>query len=147
MTSSSLARSGSRHGTHARGDAMHPRALPTRLWPQEAYAELLIGDSTLVDIRQLRDRLGEGEVDHSLGAVHLDVAQLEGLFDRSGPGSIPEATYAARLVLLGQDGSDSARAVELLHRLGAAEVADVIGGYDAWRRAGLPISPWPEPGL
>ncbi len=144
MTSPSLISAGHRHVVHATGLAMHPRELPTRLWPQEAHDALLEGTATLVDIRPLSDRLGEGEVLRTFGAVHVDADTLERLFVTHGRGWLLEATYAARLIVLSQDGSDSNRAAETLRRIGVAEAADVIGGYDAWRRGGLPISPWPE---
>lgn len=54
----------------------------------------------------------------------MELDQLARLFDPTVEGMLPEATYAARLVVLSQDCSDSIRAVEVLRRLGAAEAAD-----------------------
>jgi len=147
MTSPSLIRVGHRHIPHARGDAMHPRVRSARLWPRDAYDALLMDDTTLVDIRPIRDRLGEGEVHRSLGAVHVGLEDLVRRFDPRGWDRLPQATYAARLVILCQDGADSLGAADTLRRLGIPETRDVIGGFDAWRRSGLPISPWPEPDL
>lgn len=129
-----------------RTGAPHPAARPQRLLAHAAYRALLVGDSTLVDIRPMRERLGEGEVLLSLHPVHLDARELDD-WVADALARRPEATYAARLVVLSQDGVDSVPVVESLRRQGIREAADVIGGFDAWRRSGLPISPWPEPGL
>jgi rhodanese-related sulfurtransferase len=43
------------------------------------------------------------------------------------------------VIVLCQEGYASGFAAESLRQLGHQRVADVIGGFIAWRRAGLPI--------
>ena len=44
----------------------------------------------------------------------------------------------ARLILMCNDGYSSSLAAFNLNRMGFGRVADVVGGYRAWAKAGLP---------
>ena len=44
-----------------------------------------------------------------------------------------------RLILIGAQGYSSSLAAIRLHEIGYAETTDVIGGFEAWAEAGLPV--------
>lgn len=92
-----------------------------------ALAEEL-GDPSLqvVDVRTP----AELEVGVVPGAVHVPLAQL---LDRLG-----ELDREAPTVVYCASGSRSAVAASLLRAHGFATVADLLGGFDAWCRSGLP---------
>lgn len=45
------------------------------------------------------------------------------------------------MLVLCQEGYASSLAAESLLRLGLARATDVIGGFQAWQQAGLPVGP------
>jgi len=53
--------------------------------------------------------------------------------------------HGARVIIVGQEGYSSSLSAAWLRALGMRNVADVEGGFDAWRDAGLPIEPLKEP--
>ncbi|GAB2720491.1 hypothetical protein GCM10027072_12230 [Streptomyces bullii] len=53
----------------------------------------------------------------------------------------PEATsHALRVVVICDEGYASSLAAESLHRLGLHRATDLVGGFQAWRAAGLPVT-------
>jgi len=115
-----------------------------RISPQTAFQELVHGRAFLVDIRPARQRVGEGEVHASLHPLVVERNVLEWRFDPRSESRLAMASYDARVIILCQEGYTSSLAADALRRLGVRRATDVIGGYDAWPRGGLPISPWPE---
>ncbi|SEG91182.1 Rhodanese-related sulfurtransferase [Thermomonospora echinospora] len=114
-----------------------------RLEPAEAYKEFSVGDGLLVDIRPQAHRAAEGEVP---GSLIIERNVLEWRFDPAGQARLPEATgYDVRVIVLCSEGYTSSLAAAALHDLGLLRATDVVGGYRAWRSAGLPTTgaPWP----
>lgn len=111
-----------------------------RISPRAAYQELVRGDALLVDIRPAAQRETEGEVEPSLPVVVIERNVLEWRFDPRSEARLPEASYDARVVVLCQEGYTSSLAAESLQRLGIGRATDVVGGYAAWREAGMPVS-------
>jgi rhodanese-related sulfurtransferase len=109
-----------------------------RIGPCAAYRELLAGDALLVDIRPYAQRGSEGEVDPRLRVRAVERNVLEWRFDPRGDARFPEAAYDARVVVLCQEGYTSSLAADALQRLGVRRATDVVGGFAAWREAGLP---------
>jgi rhodanese-related sulfurtransferase len=92
----------------------------------------------LVDIRPAAQRQLYGEVP---GALIIERNVLEWRLDPSSPHRIPEATsHALRVIVLCQQGYASSLAAASLRALGITYASDVIGGFDAWRDAGLPTT-------
>ena len=112
-----------------------------------AYQEVLYGRATLVDIRPQGQREDEGEIHPDLAPVVIERNVLEWRLDPRHPASLPIADLGLRVILLCQQGYTSSLAADVLLRLGIHRCTDVIGGFAAWRSAGLP---WrdtaPEPG-
>lgn len=112
------------------------RARIERVTPEQAHA--WVGDgATLIDIRPAAQRAEHGEARDAL-IVERNV--LEWRFDPAGDHHLPDVSgYARPLIVLCQEGYASSFAADDLRALGHERVADVIGGFAAWRRAGLPL--------
>ncbi|MFH8981927.1 rhodanese-like domain-containing protein [Streptomyces varsoviensis] len=112
------------------------RSALTRLTPQEAAAVRDDG-GLLVDIRYaaLRDR--DGLIP---GALVVERNELEWRLDPASPHRAPEASgHDLRVVVICDEGYASSLAALSLHRLGLHHATDLIGGFQAWRSAGLPV--------
>ena len=109
-----------------------------RLSARAAYQETLFGRATLVDIRPQEQRQREGEVHPDLAPVVIDRNVLEWRLDPRQPASLPMADLGLRVILICQEGYTSSLAADVLLRLGIHRSTDIIGGFAAWRAAGLP---------
>jgi rhodanese-related sulfurtransferase len=116
------------------------RSRLTRISARAAYQELVRGDALLVDIRPAAQREGEGEVDPRMNVLVIERNVLEWRFDPRSDARLPEASYDARVLVLCQEGYTSSLAAESLQRLGIRRATDVVGGYAAWREAGMPVT-------
>lgn len=108
-----------------------------RLTPEQAYAAAGEG-ALLVDIRYaaLRDR--DGLIP---AALVVERNELEWRLDPRGSHRAPQATgHELRVVVICNEGYASSLAAESLHRLGLRRATDLIGGFQAWRAAGLPVA-------
>ena len=110
-----------------------------RLSARAAFQELLHGRAVLVDIRPAAQRAAEGEVAAHLGPVVVERNVLEWRFDRRSDSRLPFAGPDTRVVVLCQEGYTSSLAADALLRLGVHRATDVVGGFRAWREAGLPV--------
>ncbi|GAT81646.1 sulfurtransferase [Streptomyces sp. F-3] len=110
-----------------------------RIGTQEAYDAARAGEALLVDIRYaaLRDR--DGLIP---GALVIERNELEWRLDPWGSHRVPEATgHDLRVVVVCDEGYASSLAAASLHRLGLHRATDLVGGFQAWRAAGLPVVP------
>ncbi|MEV5943779.1 rhodanese-like domain-containing protein [Streptomyces sp. NPDC051994] len=117
------------------------RADLDRLTAAEAFAEAT-GGALLVDIRYaaLRDR--DGLIP---GALIVERNELEWRLDPQGSHRAAEATsHDLRVVVICNEGYASSLAAVSLRQLGLHRATDLIGGFQAWRGAGLPVTPAPE---
>lgn len=107
-----------------------------RLAPAEAYAQSQEG-AILVDTRCADALREEGTV---AGAVHVPLSVLPWRFDpRSESRDERLARPDARVILFCAHGYSSSIAVAALLDLGFTAATDVVGGFQAWREAGLPV--------
>jgi rhodanese-related sulfurtransferase len=112
------------------------RARYRRLTPAEALAAMRAG-ALLIDIRTDGQRQRDGEIP---GALAIDRTVLEWRVDPvSGTTHPAIGGLDTPLILLCAQGYSSSLAVGALLDLGASDVTDVIGGFEAWRAAGLPV--------
>lgn len=111
-----------------------------RISARAAYQEVLWGRSVLVDIRPAGQRAAEGEVSASLTPLVVERNVLEWRFDPRQTASLPIAGFDLRIVVLCQEGYTSSLAADALQRLGMHHATDVVGGFAAWRDAGLPLA-------
>nr|WP_270889815.1 rhodanese-like domain-containing protein [Pedococcus sp. 5OH_020] len=111
-----------------------------RVSARAAYQEALHGRALLVDIRPAAQRAAEGEVARHLSPLVVERNVLEWRFDPRHEARLPVATFDARVVVLCQEGYTSSLAADSLLRLGIRRATDVVGGFRAWREAGLPVA-------
>lgn len=94
---------------------------------------------TLLDIRSDAQRYADGLIP---GAVYVPRNVLEWRLDPACAHRDPElGRIGARVALICNEGYQSTLAAAVVARFGLAEVTDVIGGFQAWRAAGLPVEP------
>jgi rhodanese-related sulfurtransferase len=114
------------------------RAGLNRLEPAAALTAQQEGAS-LIDTRCGDDRRASGVIP---GSVHIPLSVLFWRLDpTSGYHNPSLADPARQVVLLCADGYSSSLAAATLVGLGFARATDVIGGFNAWVAAGLPIEP------
>ncbi|MBR7675826.1 rhodanese-like domain-containing protein [Streptomyces daliensis] len=131
-------------GDHApsRVDALLARSREglERLTPRAA-ADAQAAGALLVDIRYAELRERDGTVP---GALVVERNELEWRLDPTCPHRAPEATgFELPVVVLCNEGYASSLAARSLEALGLTRVADLAGGFQAWRAAGLPVVPGP----
>jgi rhodanese-related sulfurtransferase len=107
-----------------------------RLDPHDAQAAVRAG-AVLVDIRPQLNRELEGEIP---GALIVERNVLEWRFDPTSPDRLPEASADAHLILVCNEGYASSLAAAVLQDLGVPRATDLVGGYRAWRGAGLAVT-------
>ncbi|MFB7529691.1 rhodanese-like domain-containing protein [Streptomyces sp. NPDC056178] len=112
------------------------RAGFVRVGPQEAIAAAADG-ALLVDIRYAELRERDGLIP---GALVVERNELEWRLDPQGSHRAPEAvSHDLRIVVVCNEGYASSLAVASLRQLGLHRATDLIGGFQAWRAAGLPV--------
>ena len=112
------------------------RATLERVTAQQARDELEDG-AVLVDVRTSEQRAEHGEI---TGAIPIGLNVLEWRLDPTSEWRIPQATgHDLRVIVFCQEGYSSSLAAARLQSLGLSRATDVIGGFEAWRDAGLPV--------
>jgi rhodanese-related sulfurtransferase len=107
-----------------------------RVTPEEAYARHRAG-ALLVDIRYEALRRQDGTIP---GALLVERNELEWRLDPLCAYKLPQAEHHDLDVLvLCNEGYASSLAALSLHELGLRRATDVIGGFQAWAAAGLPV--------
>jgi rhodanese-related sulfurtransferase len=109
-----------------------------RFSPAAALAAAEAG-ALIVDIRSEASRERDGVVP---GAIHIPRTVLEWRFEPGGRWRNPHVGgFEQQVIVLCDHGDSSPLAAAMLARLGYARSGDVIGGFGAWRDAGLPTRP------
>ncbi|MFF8480869.1 rhodanese-like domain-containing protein [Streptomyces antibioticus] len=115
------------------------RAGYTRVEAREAYEAAGSGEALLVDIRYAALRERDGLIP---GALVVERNELEWRLDPQGSHRVPEATgHDLRIVVICNEGYASSLAAASLHGLGLHRATDLVGGFQAWKAAGLPVTP------
>lgn len=111
-----------------------------RLEPEAAWAAAAAG-AIIVDTRCADQRRADGVVP---GSIHAPLSVLPWRVDPDSGHSDPRlADLGARLILLCAHGYSSSLAAASLKDLGFDGATDVVGGFEAWLAAGLPVEPAP----
>jgi rhodanese-related sulfurtransferase len=109
-----------------------------RVEAEEAYSAAQAGEALLVDIRYSALRERDGLIP---GALVVERNELEWRLDPQGSHRTPEATsHDLRVVVVCNEGYASSLAAVSLHRLGLHRATDLVGGFQAWKAAGLPVT-------
>ena len=115
------------------------RARLKRLSPDEAYEAVGKSEAILVDIRPEGQRAIEGTIP---GALIVERNVLEWRFDPTSNSRLPMATdHDIQVIVFCSEGYTSSLAAAALQDIGLARATDMVGGFHAWRAAGLPIVP------
>jgi rhodanese-related sulfurtransferase/mannose-6-phosphate isomerase-like protein (cupin superfamily) len=115
------------------------RARLQRLSVDEAYEVTGKTAAILVDIRPESQRAIEGSIP---GALVVERNVLEWRFDPSSSARLSIATdHDLHVIVFCSEGYTSSLAAVALQDLGLWRATDMIGGFHAWRGAGLPIVP------
>jgi rhodanese-related sulfurtransferase len=110
-----------------------------RVTAGDAHRAASAGDAVLVDIRYAELRERDGLVP---GALVVERNELEWRLDPLGSHRLPEATgHDLRVVVMCNEGYASSLAAASLQDLGLHRATDLVGGFRAWRTAGLPVVP------
>jgi rhodanese-related sulfurtransferase len=111
------------------------RARLNRLGPDEV-AQAVAAGARLVDIRPAWQRAVAGEID---GSLIVERNHLEWRLHPSSPARLPWAQPGQRWIVVCAEGYTSSLAAAALVSLGIP-ATDLIGGIEAWRAAGLPLT-------
>ena len=110
----------------------------TRVNPEQAAAEHAQG-ALLIDTRTADQRALQGEIP---GALVIDRTVLEWRLDPASRSRIKEATdHQVRVIVVCSEGYSSSLAAASLQDIGLLNATDMIGGFRAWKAAGLPVGP------
>ncbi|HEY0632315.1 MAG TPA: rhodanese-like domain-containing protein [Thermoleophilaceae bacterium] len=109
-----------------------------RVAPREAASEMADG-ALLVDIRSESQRAQDGAIP---GAIYHPRNVLEWRMDPdSGANDPAVGGVERRVIVVCNEGYQSSLAAATLRDIGFARAADLVGGFQAWRGAGLPVEP------
>lgn len=107
-----------------------------RVTPQQARDTAAAG-GLLVDIRYAALRERDGLIP---GALVVERNELEWRLDPQGSHRDPQAVgHGLRVVVVCNEGYASSLAAVSLRQLGLRHATDLIGGFQAWKAAGLPV--------
>ena len=114
------------------------RAGLARVEPHEAR-DAIDGGALLVDIRSESQRAADGIVPN---AIWFARNVLEWRCDPSSEARDDRVGgRERRVILMCDEGYQSSLAAATLQQLGFARATDLVGGFQAWRAAGLPVAP------
>ena len=109
-----------------------------RLSPAQARQAMRSG-AALTDIRADSQVARDGTI---AGALVIARNVLEWRLDPASGHRHPQAPgLAEHVILLCDEGYQSSLAAATLQQLGFTRATDVDGGFQAWRQAGLPVTP------
>jgi len=110
------------------------RARLRRLSPEEAQAATSAG-AVLIDIRSESQRDHDGVIP---GAKFIPRNVLEWRLDPASDWR-DDQVVGQRLIVMCNEGYQSSLVAATLQQLGHADATDLIGGFQAWRDAGLDV--------
>jgi MFS family permease len=112
------------------------RRIAPRLEPQAAYEAMATG-SVAVDLRSNDERRRDGIVP---GSIHIPRSVLEWRVDPDSGYANPHLGRLDRqLIVFCADGFSSSFAAANARELGWQKATDIVGGFVAWKAAGLPV--------
>lgn len=112
------------------------KAVIETISPADALARTEAGEALLVDIRDVRELDREGRIP---GAFHAPRGMLEFWIDPDSPYHKPPLATDKTLVLFCASAWRSALSAKALQEMGVENVAEIDGGFTAWKKAGLPV--------
>lgn len=108
----------------------------TSLSTEEAQAKAAAGEILLVDIRDPRELAREGRIE---GAFHAPRGMLEFWVDPQSPYFKEALATDKTLVLFCASAWRSALSTKALKDMGVENIAEMEGGFSAWKTEGRPV--------
>ena len=108
----------------------------TTLSQEEAEAKANAGEALLVDIRDIRELKRDGRVP---GAMHAPRGMLEFWIDPQSPYHKRDFATDKTLILFCASAWRSALAVKTLQDMGVENIAEMDGGFSAWKSRGAAV--------
>ncbi len=102
----------------------------------QLQAEIEAGKCTVIDIRDIRERIGVGVIP---GAVSAPRGMLEFWFDPESPYYNERYAFEERYVFHCASGWRSALAVKAVEELGYTNLAHLESGFNGWKEAGASV--------
>jgi rhodanese-related sulfurtransferase len=120
------------------------RARLERLGPSKAAWAVEHDGAIMVDVRSEAQRARDGAIP---GAVIHPRNVLEWRVDPTSSRADPELSsdLDRTIIVVCDEGYQSSLAAATLQELGFPNATDLVGGFQAWRAAGLPVGPAPGP--
>ncbi|KAG8762665.1 hypothetical protein FRC12_008929 [Ceratobasidium sp. 428] len=117
------------------------RARLDRVTPEAAQESTRVRNAVLIDIRPQAQRQDFGEIP---GALIIERNVLEWRLDPQSDAHLKGVpgvgTYDVEPIVFCQEGYTSSLAAVSLHDLGLTRATDIVGGFKAWKDAGLPTT-------
>jgi rhodanese-related sulfurtransferase len=111
------------------------RATLARVTPDAAHRAAAAG-ALVVDIRPVEHRELEGAIP---GSARIERNVLEWRLDPAGAHRLPQITsYDQVVIVVCDEGYASSLAARTLQEMGLRNATDLVGGFRAWKAAGLP---------
>ena len=101
------------------------------LLQEDAEAQVAAGTAQFIDIRDVRELKREGRIP---GALHAPRGMLEFWLDPASPYHKPEFNTDKKLILFCAGAWRSALAVKTLQDMGFENIAEMEGGFGAWKK-------------
>jgi rhodanese-related sulfurtransferase len=112
-----------------------------RVTPEVAQESDRIRNAILIDIRPQAQRQNFGEIP---GALIIERNVLEWRLDPQSDAHLKDVpgigTYDVEPIIFCQEGYTSSLAAAALQDLGLTKATDMVGGFRAWKEAGLPTT-------
>ena len=106
------------------------------LLQEDAEAQVAAGTAQFIDIRDVRELKREGRIP---GALHAPRGMLEFWLDPASPYHKPEFNTDKKLILFCAGAWRSALAVKTLQDMGFENIAEMDGGFGAWKKRSAQI--------
>jgi len=103
---------------------------------EDSEAQVAAGSAQFIDIRDIRELKREGRIP---GALHAPRGMLEFWLDPASPYHKPEFITDKKLILFCAGAWRSALAVKTLKDMGFENIAEMEGGFGAWKQRGALI--------
>ncbi|MBV1904261.1 MAG: rhodanese-like domain-containing protein [Marinosulfonomonas sp.] len=103
---------------------------------QQAQDAVEAGTAMLIDIRDVRELNRDGRIPD---AFHAPRGMLEFWFDPDSPYHKPALVTDKKLILFCASAWRSALSVKALQEMGVENIAELEGGFSAWRKAERPV--------
>ena len=103
---------------------------------EDSEAQVVAGSAQFIDIRDIRELKREGRIP---GALHAPRGMLEFWLDPASPYHKPEFITDKKLILFCAGAWRSALAVKTLKDMGFKNIAEMEGGFGAWKQRGALI--------